>query len=68
MVGRLVEIHGSAIDLRYGERVDGGRLVVDCILRFYGIDLYFDFHCVIFCSFGYVFVCKCKEQNRICKA
>ncbi len=34
MVGRLVEIHGSVIDLRYGERVDGGRLVVDCILRF----------------------------------
>jgi hypothetical protein len=43
-VGRLVEIHGSVIDLRYDERADGGRLVVDCILRVLGIDLFYDFH------------------------
>ena len=34
MVVRLVEIHGSVIDLRYGARVGGGHLVVYCILGY----------------------------------
>ncbi len=55
-VGRLVEIHGSVIDLQYGERVDGGRLVVDCILRVLGIDSFCDFHYYFFSRFDIVIV------------
>jgi len=35
VVRRRDETRGSVIDFRCGERVGGGRLVVDCILRYY---------------------------------
>lgn len=39
MVGRRDEFRGSVIDLQCGERVGGGRLLVDCILRYCFISL-----------------------------